>query len=219
MLPSERGRGTKGFVEPEHSRSLGLTTPINKSPRRKLSLDRREFVGTTVLAAGAVMVSGELDVAAQLLPAANARSCEKTFELPVSVGSMVARAARKMGPLIGPFACYRLTVFARPVPEGRNVCRNGATETISPAGAKCAEAPEQPRGKPNISPRWGWGLRLALSYKHCVPLGLTLATHPSRQTVASERAKLLFPVCMKQSSPITNWNEAQMTFLKTSGLP
>src|SRR5207249_3227492 len=43
---------------------LGWTTPIDSSLRRKLRLDRREFIGTAALAAGALMIGGELDVAA-----------------------------------------------------------------------------------------------------------------------------------------------------------
>jgi len=42
-------------------------------------LDRREFVGTTSLAAGAVMVGGELDVAAATLAGSKRSILRKNF--------------------------------------------------------------------------------------------------------------------------------------------
>jgi len=51
-----------------------------------------------------------------------------------------------------------------PAPAGRNV-----PEVL-------VRAPHR-NGAPTISPRWGLGLCSTFSYKHCVPLGLTLAAY------------------------------------------
>src|SRR6185369_3272542 len=82
-------------------------------------------------------------------------------------------------------ALQRLTVEApRPAahqsPQGRNVYSISASKAPAPAGRNVPGmlVRATPRNHaPSISRRWGWGLRSTLSYKHCVPLGLTLAAN------------------------------------------
>ena len=67
-----------------------------------------------------------------------------------------------------------------PVPQGRNVYSISASKAPAPAGRNAPGMlvrATQRNHPPSISPRWGWGLRSTLSYKHCVPLGLTLAAN------------------------------------------